>query len=52
MLDKDKEPTDSANMAGKPLINQDYWIVDSGATNHMTSSLNLLSDPTSLPSPQ
>ncbi|OIT01901.1 hypothetical protein A4A49_56622, partial [Nicotiana attenuata] len=43
MLSKETQPPYVANMAGNSLDNQCSWIIDSGASNYMVSSLNLLS---------
>ncbi|OIT02076.1 hypothetical protein A4A49_28023 [Nicotiana attenuata] len=52
LLSKENEPTEIANMAGISNTTQNYWIIDSGASNHMASSLNLLLNPKSVPNNQ
>ncbi|XP_019260972.1 PREDICTED: uncharacterized protein LOC109238930 [Nicotiana attenuata] len=42
LLSKEHEPTETANMEGISNTSQGYWIINSGASNHMASSLNLL----------
>lgn len=43
--DNDKAPVGIAHMLGESTTNSDYWITDSGASDHMTSSLNLFLNP-------
>ncbi|XP_019237758.1 PREDICTED: uncharacterized protein LOC109217915 [Nicotiana attenuata] len=52
LLSKEPEPTEVANMAGKSLTEHRCWIIDSGASNHMVSSLNLLSSIIQIPEPK
>lgn len=49
MLDKEKQLECMTNMAGidfktLPIVEQVKWIIDTGATNHTTTSLDMLFD--------
>ncbi|OIT36931.1 hypothetical protein A4A49_56236, partial [Nicotiana attenuata] len=52
LLSKEPQPAEVANMAGKSLTEHSCWIIDYGASNHMVSSLKLLSSITQIPEPK
>ncbi|OIT39368.1 hypothetical protein A4A49_58431, partial [Nicotiana attenuata] len=52
LLSKENELTETTNMEGISNTTQNYWIIDSGASNHMASSLNMLLNPKTVPNNQ
>lgn len=54
LIDKQESPENVANMAGKiscvlASFKTNFWIVDTGASNHMVSSIDLMSSSNVLP---